>query len=104
MVQGQLDLVAVFSFSFLCAGDLTLNQGSAPVPSAPDKSKISRIIVDDSSTWKFSSSLGSAKVWFHLAKRPACHLLHLDIKPLPSPVSIVLLLDLPQDGGYEEES
>ena len=31
-------------------------------------------------------------------------MLHLDIEPLPSPVSIVLLLDLPQDGGYEEES
>ena len=39
----------------------------------------------------------------HLAKRPACHLLHLYIEPLPPPVAIVLLLDLPQDGGDEKE-
>ena len=45
-VQGQLDLVAVFSFAFSCAGDLTLNQGSAPALSAPDKSKISNVLKD----------------------------------------------------------
>ena len=31
-------------------------------------------------------------------------MLHLHIEPLSSPVSIILLLNLPQDGGDEEES
>jgi len=40
----------------------------------------------------------------HLAKRSTGHLLHLNIEPLPSPVSVILLFYLPQDCSDEEES
>ena len=39
-VPGLLDLAAVFSFAFLCAGDLTLSQEFAQALSAPGKNKI----------------------------------------------------------------
>ena len=39
----------------------------------------------------------------YLAKRSAGHLLHLDVEPLSPPISVVLLFDLPQDGGDEQE-
>ena len=93
-VPGQLDLAAVFSFAFLCAGDSIRSQGSAQAQSAPGKNKVSRVIKLD----KFKY-----EVWFYLAKRSACHLLHLDVEPLSPSISVVLLFDLPQDGGDEQE-
>ena len=37
------------------------------------------------------------------AERSRCHLLHLDEEPLPTSIAVELLLDLPQDGGHQEQ-